>query len=730
MPTTLPFKAIRLKHVPLVGGKTASLGELMSIGMPVPDGFAVTAEAYRRFIRENKLEKKIRSVLKSTDVSSIRSLSSSGKKIRSMIRAAEFPEEMKKDITASYRRLKSKHVAVRSSATAEDLPDSSFAGQQESYLNVTEKNLFPRIRDCFASLFTDRAISYRKDRHYDHFKIYLSVAVQKQVFSKSSGVMFTLDPDSGHRNFIVINSSFGLGDFVVQGRITPDEFLIFKKTCKTISMKLGRKTVMETRTGSGVKYSKVDMKTQCKFSLTKQQAEQLALYGKAIEKHYKKPMDIEWAIDKDIYIIQARPETIQSQKKENIYTEYKILQKSKILASGVSIGRKISSGKAIIIPNVKNIGRFRDGCILVTKETDPDWEPIMKKASGIVTEEGGRTSHAAIVSRELGIPAIVGCRDATKKIRMNQAITVDCSGESGKIWSGLLRFKETSHRITNAKTKVGIYVNIGEPEKAPDISLMPVDGVGLAREEFIISSEVKMHPLAAKQQDYISKLSGGIGKIAASFWPRPVVIRFSDFKTNEYRTLEGGDKFEPFEENPMIGWRGASRYIDPEFEDVFRLECRAVKKCIDNGMDNIKVMVPFCRTLDEGKRVVKIIRSEGLKCHVGVMAEIPSNIILAGKFAKIFDFFSIGSNDLTQLILGVDRDSERLARTFDERNEAVKIMIRELIRKAKKSGTEVGICGQAPSDYPEMAKLLAKWGISYISVNPDSVMVTRKILTK
>ncbi|MEM7819307.1 MAG: phosphoenolpyruvate synthase [Candidatus Aenigmatarchaeota archaeon] len=732
------FNRIRKKDVSLVGGKNASLGELMSIKMPVPNGFAITADAYRYFIKKNELDEKIKSILKRTNIKNIKQLKKSGNEIRKLIKNAEFPDDLKNDILSAFNDLGEKYVAVRSSATAEDLPSASFAGQQESFLNIDKNNLLKRIKDCFASLFTDRAISYREDKGFDHFKVYLSVAVQKQIFSKSSGVMFTIDPDSGHENFIVINSGFGLGDYIVQGKITPDEFWIFKKNCKLIGKKLGRKKIMEIRSIFGVKKKKLSKTMQNQFSLSDSEAELLAKYGKRIEKHYKTPMDIEWAKDYDdkIYIIQARPETVHSTKNRNIFKEYKLEEKSIILARGLAIGRKIAAGNVNIIKNVKYINKFREGQILVTQKTDPDWEPIMKIAAGIITEEGGRTAHAAIVSRELGIPAIVGVANATKILKNNMPITIDCTKETGVIWKGKMKYKEKIHDIKKIpKTKTKIYVNISEPDQAIDASLLPIDGVGLAREEFIISSSIGTHPLELiklkKENEFIEKLAYGIAKISAALYPRPVIVRTSDFKTNEYKNLKGGEKYEPHEDNPMIGWRGASRYISKNYEEAFRLECKAIKKVIDDfGLNNIKVMIPFCRTIDEAKKVLKIIKSEKLNTEIGVMAEIPSNIILAKEFSKYFKFFSIGSNDLTQLVLGIDRDNESLAKEFNEKNDAVKRFISQLIKTAHKYKRDVGICGEAPSDFPEFVEFLVREKIDSISVNPDVVIPTRLLVSK
>jgi pyruvate,water dikinase len=729
------FKHLRKKDVSLVGGKTSSLGELVSIGMPVPDGFAVTADAYRYFIKKNKLDKKIRQIIKSANLKKIDELKKAGTGVRSLIRNSAFPKDLEKKIISAFEKLGSKYVAVRSSATAEDLPDASFAGQQESFLNISEKYLLKRVRDCFASLFTDRAISYREDKGFDHFKVYLSVAVQKQIFSQSSGVMFTIDPDSGHPNFIVINSSYGLGDYIVQGKVTPDEFWIFKEKCRIVDKKLGKKHIMEVRSPTGVKGKKVPKSMQNKFSISNKEAEQLARYASVIEKHYKVTMDIEWAKQGNkLYILQARPETVHAIKNKNIYQEFGLKQKSKVIAEGLAVGRKIASGNVNIIHDVKDIHKFKEGQVLVTKRTDPDWEPIMKIAAGIITEEGGRTSHAAIVSRELGVPCIVGVPNAIKRLKNNQPVTIDCTEETGNIWKGSLKFSVTERSIAKLpKTKTKILVNVGMPEEASSVSLMPVDGVGLAREEFIITA-IGEHPLAMIKQgrgkEFIEKLAYGIAKIAASFYPRSVIVRTSDFKTNEYRSLKGGKDYEPEEDNPMIGWRGASRYISGSYAPAFRLECKAFKIVTEMGLTNVKMMIPFCRTIEEAKAVLKIVKEEKVRCSIGVMAEIPSNVILADQFSKLFDFFSIGSNDLTQMVLGLDRDNDMLAREFNERNLAVKRMVSDLIKTAHKNKTPVGICGQAPSDYPEFTKFLVDCGIDSISINPDVAVQTKLLVAK
>ena len=744
------FNEVGSKDVGLVGGKVASLGEMIQkVSVPVPGGFAVTADAYRYFVKKNNLDKIIKKELKGLNVHNLRKLQKAGMRIRKDIKKAKIPEDLKKDIMEHFKKMQKRFgkklmVAVRSSATAEDLPDASFAGQQESYLHVTEKDLVEKVKSCFASLFTDRAISYREDKHFDHFSVYLSVGVQKMVDSQAAGVMFTIDPDTGFENTVVINGSWGLGDYIVQGNVTPDEFYVFKPTLGILKKRLGSKKIMEVRAGkAGVKKKLVPASKRKAFALSDKEVKQLAKYAITIEKHYGRPMDIEWGKDADgrLYVLQARPETVQSMKKKNVVETYKLQQKSKILTQGQAIGRKIGAGKANVIKNVSGIRNFKKGQVLVTEITDPDWEPIMKIASAIVTEKGGRTSHAAIVSRELGIPAIIGAEDATKKIKQGQTVTADCTSDPGTVWSGALKYKIEKRSIEKLpKTKTDILVNIGIPEEALEASRLPVDGVGLAREEFIINSYIAEHPLAMIEQgrgnEFTEKLAEGVAELVAPFYPRPVIVRLSDFKSNEYANLKGGKKFEPDEHNPMIGWRGASRYIDPAFEQAFRLECRAIKKVRDEmGLTNMIVMIPFCRTLEEAEKTIKIMASEGLRrgkngLKVFVMAEIPSNIVLADKFSQYFDGFSIGSNDLTQLTLGIDRDSEKLAGTADERNPAVMRLIEQLIPTAHKYRRKVGICGQAPSDFPEFVEFLIKNKIDSISVNPDVAVKTKIMAAK
>ncbi|MCX6766876.1 MAG: phosphoenolpyruvate synthase [Candidatus Moranbacteria bacterium] len=792
------FRETGIKDIELVGGKNASLGEmfrnLKKKGIRVPDGFSITAEAFRYFITQNKLDGEIKNILKGLDTGNMRNLAERGYRVRQAILSAEFPVDLRNQIVEAYSKLsrvydtrksfrinwnKSDHtnhfaggvdVAVRSSATAEDLVDASFAGQQESYLNVTgEYQLLESIKKCFSSLFTDRAISYRVDKGFDQLSIALSVGVQKMVRSDeaASGVMFTIDTESGFADAIIINGSYGLGENIVKGKVNPDEFIVHKPTLKQgfksiVGKKIGskeNKLVYSVGGTSTTQNAIVSQEDRRRFCLTDDEALELARWGLLIEEHYKKPMDIEWAKDgRDgkLYIVQARPETVQSQKKKNVLEEYILKSKSKILCVGAAVGGKIGAGRANVIKDVAQIADFQKGEVLVTEMTDPDWEPIMKIASAIVTNSGGRTSHAAIVSRELGIPCIVGTGDATAAIKDKKPVTVSCAeGEEGKVYEGILKFEIKTTNLKNLKkTKTKIMMNVGNPDQAFDLSFIPNDGVGLAREEFIITEYIKIHPMAlvhfdrvkdkdekkkineitqgykSKEDFFVEKLAEGIGRICAAFWPKDVIVRMSDFKTNEYATLIGGKYFEPAEENPMIGWRGASRYYDDDYKEGFRLECLAFEKVREvMGLTNLKAMIPFCRTIEEGKKVLSEMEKYGLErgkkgLQVYVMCEIPSNVILAKEFSKIFDGFSIGSNDLTQLTLGVDRDSVKVAHVYDERNEAVKELIRQVIEKAHKSRRKVGICGQAPSDFLDFAKFLVEEKIDSISLNPDTVIKT------
>jgi len=703
-----------------------------------------------------------------------------GKKVREEILKVQLPTDFKKEISAAYKKLsaeskvKALDVAVRSSATAEDLPDASFAGQQETFLNIVgEKELLLAVKKCIASLFTDRAISYREDKGFDHFSIALSVGVQKMVRSDvgSSGVMFTIDTESGFRNTVLINSIYGLGENIVQGRVNPDEYYVFKPTLAIISRTIGKKEVrmIYNRGGkSPVKNIPVSAADRLKPSITDAQVKQLAKWGMVIEEHYGRAMDIEWALDgrnNELYIIQARPETVQSMKNLNVVEEFRLEKKGHIIVKGQSVGNKIGAGKVRRIMDVKQIHSFKPGEVLVTDMTDPDWEPIMKIASAIVTDKGGRTCHAAIVSRELGIPCVVGTNRGSVAITNGKSVTVSCAeGEEGLVYEGKLPFKVLTTDIKGLKkTKTKIMMNIGEPEMAFAQSFIPNDGVGLARLEFIINNYIKIHPLAlinyAKLQDkeakikideltagysdksqyFVDRLAQGVAILAAAFSPKDVIVRLSDFKTNEYANLIGGKEFEPIESNPMIGWRGASRYYEKKFVPAFNLECKAMKRVRDEyGLTNLKIMVPFCRTVEEGIKVQEIMAKNGLKrgkngLQLYVMAEIPSNIILADKFCDIFDGFSIGSNDLTQLILGIDRDSGgslKIEGVSNENNEAVKIMIKNLIAVAKKRKRKVGICGQGPSDFPEFAEFLVSAGIDSLSLIPDTIIPTTLNLLK
>jgi len=778
------FKELTIKDVPTVGGKNASLGEMYSRlskkGVRIPNGFATTASAYNYFLNSTGLKDKIKEILKDLNTEDVRDLMKRGAAIRKLIIATEMPKDFKEAITEAYRALSAEYktknvdVAVRSSATAEDLPDASFAGQQETYLNVTgEKDLLLAVRKCIASLFTNRAISYRVDKKFDHFSIALSVGVQKMVRSDlaSSGVMFTIDTESGFRNAVLINSIFGLGENIVQGHVTPDEFYVFKPTGAIISRNLSRKNIKmiyDLKGKNPVKNVPIPTADQRKASLSDKQVKQLAKWGMLIEEHYKRPMDMEFAVDGQTgqtYITQARPETVQSLKSVNIIENYKLSKKGHVIASGQSVGNKIGAGIVNRMMDVKDINKFKPGQVLVTDMTDPDWEPIMKIASAIVTDKGGRTCHAAIVSRELGIPCVVGTGNASMKIKSGRPVTVDCAeGEAGFVYDGKLPFKVNTTDIKDLKRpKTKIMMNVGEPDMAFTNSFIPNDGVGLARLEFIINNYIKIHPSALidykklkdktlkkkiddltvgytdKAQYFVDRLAQGVATICAAYYPKDVIVRLSDFKTNEYANLIGGAAYEPLESNPMIGFRGASRYYSPLFLPAFRLECQAIKKVRDEmGLKNLKVMVPFCRTVEEGKRVQEVMADNGLRrgqngLEIYVMAEIPANIILAEKFCHIFDGFSIGSNDLTQLTLGIDRDSGdslHVAGVANEKNEAVKLLIRQLIKTAKKYRRKVGICGQGPSDFPDFAEFLVEEGIDSISLNPDTVIATTMAITK
>lgn len=785
---------VSLKDLPEVGGKNASLGEMIkalkSKGIMVPSGYAVTATSYRYFLEKTGLGDLIKKILTGLDVNNLSQLEKASMEIRKAIITADFPEELNQGIKKAHIQSEKRFgretsFAVRSSATAEDLPDASFAGQHETYLNISGiEDILKSVKMAFASLFLPRAISYRVNNGFDHLSVALSVGVQKMVRSDlaSSGVMFTLDTESGFPNVVVINASYGLGEMIVQGKVTPDEYLIFKQTLDKkkernplkkiivkekyrplISKKIGAKMTKMIYGDNGVETKIVDVeeKEKNKFVLTDEEILQLALWGIKIEEHYtsvhKKwtPMDIEWAkdgIDGKLYIVQSRPETIHANEDRSKIIEYQLLEKGQEIIKGASVGNKIASGPARVIRSVEGIKDFKEGEILVTEITDPDWEPIMKRAAGIITDKGGRTSHAAIVSRELGIPAIVGCGNATKIIKTGDKVTIDTTGSDGVVYKGELKFRINEEKITEIpKPKTKIMMNIAIAETAFEFSFLPNSGVGLAREEFIIASGIGIHPNALlnykdlsadlkkkidektkgyddKVQFYIDNLSYGIAKIAAAFYPHEVILRFSDFKTNEYRGLLGGDLYEPKEENPMIGFRGASRYYSIDFKDAFLLEVKAIKKAIfEMGLTNISLLVPFCRTVEEGKKVMQLIEDNGLRkgVKVYVMCEIPSNVILAERFLDVFDGMSIGSNDLTQLTLGIDRDgNDKIRSIANENNEAVKSLISQVIRVCKKRNKYIGICGQAPSDYPDFAKFLVREGIDSMSLNPDSVVKT------
>jgi len=800
------FEEVGIADIPLVGGKNASLGEMIQQltrkGVRVPTGFATTAHAYRYFIQGAGLEEKLRELFSDLDVEDVNNLRIRGKQARSLILNTPFPQDLQDAIASAYLKLCERYgydaqlcdrfdpeyqeqckqetqavdVAVRSSATAEDLPDASFAGQQETYLNVFGvQDVIDSCHRCFASIFTDRAISYRTIKGFDHFNVALSVGVQKMVRSDlaSSGVMFSIDTETGFKNAALVTAAYGLGENVVQGAVNPDEYFVFKPT-----LKQGYRPILEKRLGSkeikmiyeigGTKLTKnvqVPESEQRKYAINDEEILQLARWACIIEDHYSEvrgqytPMDIEWAKDGltgELYIVQARPETVQSQKSGSVLKNYQLKGSSEVLITGRAVGEMIGQGKANVILDVHKLDEFEAGEVLVTNKTDPDWEPIMKKASAIVTNQGGRTCHAAIIAREMGIPAIVGCGNATGALTSGQEVTISCSeGEEGRVYDGMVPFEVQETQLDNLpRTRTKILMNVGNPEEAFGLSSIPCDGVGLARLEFIIANHIKAHPLALihfdqlddalvkreiykmtylyerKPDFFVDKLAHGVGMIGAAFYPNPVVVRLSDFKSNEYANLLGGKQFEPNEENPMIGWRGASRYYDEKYREAFALECKAMKRVRDEmGLTNVIPMIPFCRTPDEGRKVLAEMEKHGLKrgendLQVYVMCEIPSNVILADQFSEVFDGFSIGSNDLTQLTLGLDRDSALVAHIFDERNEGVKEMVRMVIEKAKKNNRKIGICGQAPSDYPEFAKFLVELGIDSISLNPDSLMKT------
>ncbi|MFA6177397.1 MAG: phosphoenolpyruvate synthase [Candidatus Paceibacterota bacterium] len=783
------FNEVGIDDIGSVGGKNAALGEMYSnlvpLGINIPDGFALTADAYRHFFKDTGLDEKIKEILSDLNTKDIRNLQVRGKKVREVILKANLPQDLQDAIAKSYKEMGEKYgknndVAVRSSATAEDLPGASFAGQQETYLNVHGiENILISTKKCIASLFTDRAISYRADKGFSHFDAALSVGIQCMVRSdlSSSGVAFTIDTETGFDKVVVINGIYGLGEFIVQGKVIPDEFIIFKPSlennCKNpiIGKNIGKKNIKLIYAKDGTKQEKVSAQEEQKFSITDEEAVKLAKWCFQIEKYFSKkhshyqPMDIEWAKDGktgELFIVQARPETVVSGQDRNVLKEYRLEKTSKVLIEGIAVGSKIGAGSVRVLSSAKNINSFKKGEVLVTQITDPDWEPIMKIASAIVTDKGGRTSHAAIVSRELGIPCIVGSNNATKILKNGQDVTVDSSsGQVGKVYDGILPFKVNEQRLDNMpKIETKIMVNIGSPDEAFKSCHLPAQGVGLGRLEFIIASHVRIHPNALinykklktekktpyiaklikeidnlayayedKTQFYVDELARGIGKIGATFFPHPVIIRFSDFKTNEYRTLIGGELYEPAEENPMLGWRGASRYYDPKFKEAFGLECKAMKIVReDMGLSNVIPMIPFCRTPEEGKKVIEVMKENNLdrakdkELKVYVMCEIPSNILLADEFLDIFDGMSIGSNDLTQLTLGLDRDSGIVTHISNENSPAVKKLVAQIIKKCKERGKYIGICGQAPSDYPDFAQFLVDEGIESMSLNPDTII--------
>lgn len=778
------FKTLGVEDVPIVGGKNASLGEMFRTlkdeGIQVPNGFATTAEAYWHFLGANNLPALIQGQLTAWKQEK-QTLEITGSTIRRHIMQGQFPDDLTEAIRTAYHKLCSRYhtkhldVAVRSSATAEDLPQASFAGQQETFLNISgDTELLDACRQCYASLFTDRAIVYRDLHGFDHMQIGLSIGVQKMVHAHKagSGVMFTIDTETGFPNVVVINAAWGLGENVVQGAVTPDEYMVFKpllndpKLHPIIEKTLGakeKKMVYAIGGSATTKNVETTVDERRSFVLNDQEILQLAQWALTIENHYGHPMDIEWAKDgetKQLFIVQARPETVQSQREASSLKSYVLKEATKPLLTGLSIGEAIAAGKVCLIENVAEIDRFEDGAILVTGMTDPDWVPIMQRAAGIITDYGGRTCHAAIVSRELGVPAVVGTGEATHVLKDKQNVTLSCAeGEHGYIYDGILEFEEHEVSLDDLpQTETQIMMNLGDPAAAFRWWRLPCKGIGLARMEFIISNIIKIHPMALvhfielkdknarlqidkltksyneKTEYFVDHLARGIAKIAASQYPHPVIVRLSDFKTNEYANLIGGREFEPDESNPMLGFRGASRYAHTLYREGFALECKAIRRVRDEiGMNNVIIMIPFCRTLEEADHVLEVLAEHGLKrgendLEIYVMAEIPSNILLAKQFAQRFDGFSIGSNDLTQLVLGVDRDSSLLAPLFDERNEAVKIMIRNLLRDAHQAGCKVGICGQAPSDYPDFAAFLIDYDIDSISLNPDSVIkVIRRI---
>jgi len=784
-PTALvvPFENLRMTDVEVVGGKNASLGEMISQlpqGVRVPTGFATTAHAFREFLAYDGLADRISAKLKSLDTEDVRALAQVGAEIRAMVEAQPFPADLQQAIADEFAKLSAGNpaasFAVRSSATAEDLPDASFAGQQETFLNVVGiDEVMHKMKEVFASLYNDRAISYRVHKGFEHDVVALSAGVQRMVRSDlgAAGVMFTIDTESGFEDVVFITSSYGLGETVVQGAVNPDEFYVHKPMLQAgkkalIRRNLGSKLIQmvfstpEEKAASGKLVKTIDVPTEQRnrYSLTDADVEQLARYALVIEQHYGRPMDIEWGkdgTDGQLYILQARPETVKSQAKGQAELRYKLKGYGTVLAEGRAIGQKIGTGPVRLVHNIAEMDKVQPGDVLVTDMTDPNWEPVMKRASAIVTNRGGRTCHAAIIARELGIPAVVGCGDATERLKDGTLVTVSCSeGDTGKIYDGLLETEVTEvQRGEMPPIQTKIMMNVGNPQLAFDFAQLPNAGVGLARLEFIINNNIGVHPKAildypqidadlkkavesvarghaSPRAFYVDKVAEGVATIAAAFWPKPVIVRLSDFKSNEYRKLIGGSRYEPEEENPMLGFRGAARYISEDFGEAFAMECEALKRVRnDMGLTNVQVMVPFVRTLGQAERVTKLLASHGLErgkddLKVIMMCEVPSNAILAERFLQFFDGFSIGSNDLTQLTLGLDRDSglELLAQDFDERDPAVEALIHQAIKACLAQGKYIGICGQGPSDHPDFAQWLAKEGISSISLNPDSVIAT------
>ena len=790
-PTALvvPFENLRMSDVESVGGKNASLGEMISqlpTGVRVPTGFATTAHAFRQFLQHDGLADKINARLSQLDTEDVRALAEAGAAIRAMVEAQPFPADLQQAIHEAFATLSAGNAAasfaVRSSATAEDLPDASFAGQQETFLNVVGiDDVLHKMKEVFASLYNDRAISYRVHKGFAHADVALSAGVQRMVRSDlgAAGVMFTIDTESGFEDVVFITSSYGLGETVVQGAVNPDEFYVHKPMLQAgkravIRRNLGSKLIQmefataEEKKASGklVKTTDVPTELRNRYSLTDDDVEQLARYAIVIEQHYGRPMDIEWGkdgTDGQLYILQARPETVKSQAKGQAEFRYKLKGQGAVLAEGRAIGQKIGTGPVRLVHNISEMDKVQAGDVLVTDMTDPNWEPVMKRASAIVTNRGGRTCHAAIIARELGIPAVVGCGDATERLKDGTLVTVSCSeGDTGFIYDGLLETEVTEvQRGVMPKIDTKIMMNVGNPQLAFDFCQLPNEGVGLARLEFIINNNIGVHPKAildypnvdgdlkkavesvarghaSPRAFYVDKVTEGVATIAAAFWPKPVIVRLSDFKSNEYRKLIGGSRYEPEEENPMLGFRGAARYISEDFGKAFAMECEALRRVRDDmGLTNVQVMVPFVRTLKQAERVTQLLADQGLKrgekdLKVIMMCEVPSNAILADEFLQYFDGFSIGSNDLTQLTLGLDRDSglELLAADFDERDPAVKALLSRAIAACKAQGKYVGICGQGPSDHPDFALWLAEQGISSISLNPDSVIETWQSLAK